>query len=117
MRKADPDDELDLRMRLLWAANHKDRKTLVEQRSDKNIIVKEVPAAERRENLKRLSSMTNMPPMLKVEILREMGNFKEAKAVLTAFRKAHPKEYKEREKKFKKLEAQIEAKNAKVFVW
>ena len=117
MRKADPDNELDLRMRLLWAANHKDRKAFVEQRSDKKIIVKEVPAAERKENLQRLSSMTNMPSTLKVEILREMGNFKEAKAVLAAFKKAYPEEYKEREKQFKKLEAQIEAKNAKVFVW
>ena len=117
MRKADLDNELDLRMRLLWAANHKDRRPLVEQRSDKSITEKEVPAAERRENLKRLSSMTNMPPMLKVEILREMGNFKEAKTVLTAFKKAHPEEYKESEKQFKKMEAQIEAKNAKVFEW
>ena len=117
LRKADLDNELELRMRLLWAANHKDRRPLVEQRSDKSITEKEVPAAERRENLKRLSSMTNMQTMLKVEILREMGNFKEAKAVLTAFKKTHPEEYKESEKDFKKMEAHIEAKNAKVFVW
>ena len=127
LRKADPYKELDLRMRLLWAANHKDRRSFVEQRSGKSIIVKEVPAAERRENLQRLSSMTNMPnmptmlkdmhTMLMVEILREMGNFKEAKAVLTAFKKTHPEEYKESEKEFKKMEAHIEAKNAKVFVW
>lgn len=117
LRKADLDNELELRMRLLWAANHKDRRSFVEQRSGKSIIVKEVPAAERRENLQRLSSMTNMQTMLKVEILREMGNFKEAKAVLTAFKKTHPEEYKESEKEFKKMEAHIEAKNAKVFVW
>ena len=72
--------------------------------------MKEVPAAERRENLQRLLSITNMPTMIKddvhtmltVEILREMGNFKEAKAVLTAFKKTHPEEYKEMEKEFKK---------------
>ena len=117
MRKTDLDNELDLRMRLLWAANHKDRRSLAEQLSDKNIIVKEIPASERRENLQRLSAMTNMLTMLKVEILREMGNFKEARAVLAAFKDAHPEEYKESEKQFKKMEAQIEAKNAKVFVW
>ncbi len=115
IRMADLGNELALRVRLLWAANHKDRKSDIEERTGKRISVKDVSAAERRENLQRLSSMTNVPPVLKIEILREMGNFKEAKAALAAFKKAYPEAYKESEEDFKKMEAQIEAKNTKVF--
>lgn len=108
--------EFELRLRLLWVANHRDRKSVAKLLADEGIVVETVPDTERRENLQRLSTMTNMPLWLKAEILREKGSFNAAKATLDAFKNAHHEEYKEDEEYFKEIEKQIEKKNEKVFV-
>ena len=115
--KLDPKLECDLRMRMLWATNNKERKeTLGEDKSlAASLKVENVPAAEVRENMVKLSTSTWLPPWLRVEVLREMGDFAAAKKMLDEFAKSHPDEFKEGEKYFKGILSRIEKKDARVF--
>ena len=113
-----PEAECGLRMSMLWAANHKYRKTTLDagkERLVEGLSIDEIPVAEVQENMLKLSSSTNLPTWLRAEVLREMGKFDAAKKMMDEFAKSNPDDFKEGEEYFKEILERIKKKDAKVF--
>ena len=116
--KLKPELECDLRMGMLWAANHKYRRATLDERNERlveGLKIDEVPVAETQENMLKLSSSTNLPTWLRAEVLREMGKFDAAKKMMDEFAKSNPADFKEGEEYFKEILERIKKKDAKVF--
>lgn len=116
--KLKPQQECALRWRMLWAANHQYRKTNLD--ADDRLLVEDlkvekIPVAEIQENMLKLSSMTNLPTWLRIEVLREMGNFEAARKMMDEFAKSNPEDFKEGGEFFKAVLERIKKKDAKVF--
>ena len=115
---ADQDAEIGLRMRLLWASNHRFRTDGTDDHSVfvvRGVNIEDIPAEEVRENMRILSSLAGLPLWLKAEVLREMGDFDSAKEAIEQFKKTQSEEYEDGAKFFKEIERQIALKNSKVF--
>lgn len=113
-----PELERDLRMSMLWAANHKYRKATLgadDHQLAERLRIEEIPVAEAQENMLILSSSTNLPIWLRAEVLREMGNFDAAKKVMDGFMKSNPNDFKNGEEYFKELLERIKKRDVKVF--
>ena len=116
--KLKPELECDLRMRMLWAANHKCRRVTLgadDQRLVEGLKIEEIPDAEVQENMLKVSSSTNLPIWLRAEVLREKGDFGAAKKVMDEFAKSNPDDFKNGEEYFKKVLERIKKKDSKVF--
>ena len=116
--KLKPEFERDLRMSMLWAANHKYRKATLgadDQRLVEGLKIEEIPAAEVQENLLKLSSSTNLPIWLRAEVLREKGDFDAAKKVMDEFKKSNPSDFEKGEEYFKGVLERIKKRDPNLF--
>ena len=116
--KLKPQQECTLRWRMQWAVNHQYKKTNLD--ADDRLLVEDlkvekIPVAEIQENMLKLSSMTNLPIWLRIEVLREMGNFEAAKKMMNEFAKSNPDDFKEGGEFFNAVLERIKEKDAKVF--
>ena len=116
-----PELERELRIRILWAGNHKVRET--PSYSDKRLVVEmqifaapqDIPEDEVRANRVKLSAAPDVSPCLRAEVLREMGKFGEAKKVLDELAKSDTEEFKNVQKTCEELLAHIKMRDSKVF--
>ena len=116
--KLKPELERDLRMRLLWAANHKYRKATLgadDHQLAESLRIEEIPIVEAQENMLKLSYSTNLPIWLRAEVLREKGDFDAAMKVMDEFMKSNPDDFKKGEEYFKEILERIKKRDAKVF--
>lgn len=116
--KLKPEFERDLRMSMLWAANHKYRKVTLgadDHQLAERLRIEEIPVAEVQENILKLSSSTNLPMWLRAEVLREKGDFDAAKKMMDEFAKSNPDDFKRGEEYFKEVLERIKKKDPKVF--
>ena len=120
---ADESLECELRLRMLWATNHRTREGADDYRKEsddyrgfaKTLKGEDVAVAEVRENMAKLSASTNLPPWLRAEVLREMGKFDAAKKMMDEFAKSNPSDFKDGEGYFKEILERIKNKDVKVF--
>jgi len=117
--KLKPDAERDVLVQLVWAGNHKDR--IAGCTSDKarsvcnGLKVVEIPQEELQSYRRRAAATTSLPLWLRAELLREAGDFDEAKALLEQSKKDEPT-FHDRGKGFVEvMEKRIQAKYRKVF--
>lgn len=117
-----PELERELRIRILWAGNHKVRET--PSYSDERSVVEmqifaapqDIPEDEVRENMVKLSEAPDVSPCLRAEVLREMGKFGKAKKVLDEFAKSDTEEFKNVQKTCEELLAHIKMRDSTVFL-
>lgn len=116
--KLKPELECELRMRMLWAANHKYRKATLDASNERlveGLRIDGITVPEAQENMLKLSSSTNLPMWLRAEVLWEMGKFGAAQKMMDDFAKSNPGDFKEGEDYFKDVLERIKEKDVKVF--